>query len=187
VVRLTVRYFRRLDSHFDMMAARRQIAAHPELWGEHLERTGPGSPHAQSQDIWLRFRDSSELHEPKDYGAPHWPVWYHAWTVLTQLHPIVFGIAHEMRATAIGGILLTRIPPQAAILPHVDTGWHPGHFLQKAYAILAANAACVNICLDEEVVMREGECWQFVNHVEHSVRNDGATDRIALIVTMRTV
>jgi hypothetical protein len=170
-----------------MDRVRQQLARYPELWGQHPQRTGEGSPHAQSLDIWLRFRDPAELHEPADYGAPHWPVWYPAWDILTALHPIVFAIAHEMEATAIGGILMTKIPPGCEILPHQDHGWHPEHFSTKVYAIIQANPLCVNRCEDEEVVMREGEAWSFVNHVTHSVRNDGTNDRIALIITMRTV
>ena len=44
-----------------------ELAAAPELWGQHPERTGaPGSPHRESEDIWLRFRDRSELVEASD-------------------------------------------------------------------------------------------------------------------------
>ena len=182
-----MKHFKKLLFRFEAWPIKRQIEQHHHLWGEHPERIDfEDSPHVQSQDIWLRFRDQSELHQPSDYGMPHWPVWYPAWKQLTSLHSLVFHIAHEVKATDIGGILMTRIPAGASILPHVDTGWHPEHFSKKCYAIIKANAWCVNRCMDEEVIMREGECWLFDNSVTHSVDNAGSGDRIAMIVTMRT-
>lgn len=162
-----------------------QLDAHPELWGQHPERIdAPNSPHAQSQDIWLRFRPETELHQPADYGAPHFAEFYPAWWLLPGLHRLAFEVMCAMQATYLGGCLLTRIPAGKAILPHVDTGWHPTWNETKCYVILKANKGCINHCLDETVVMQAGDCWQFRNDVEHSVWNRGDTDRIAMILTM---
>lgn len=179
--------FARVPGQFDPTEALAQLDANPSLWGRNPERIAvEGSPHAQSQDIWVRFRDPSVLHEPADYGAPHWAVWYPAWHVLTALHPVVFALASDVRATYIGGILITRIPAGAAILPHIDRGWHPDTMDTKAYLVLRANEDCINRCGDEAVIMRPGEAWVFRNDITHSVENHGETERIAVIVTMRT-
>lgn len=182
-----MKHFQRLQEGIETAAALQQIEAHPALWGEHPERTGPGSPHAQSQDIWLRFRSLAELTQPSRFAEPHFAEFYPAWHALPALHPIVFNVMRLASAVYLGGILLTRIPPGGRILPHTDAGWHATFLNTKAYAILKANEGCLNHCGGETVVMRPGEAWRFENLTEHSVENLGDADRIALIITMRTI
>jgi len=93
------------------------------------------------------------------------------------------GLVH---ATYLGGILITRIPAGQMIYPHIDVGWHALTMTSKLYCVLAANDECINHCENEEVVMAAGSIWSFRNDVRHWVENNGDTDRIALIVTMRT-
>lgn len=179
--------FQQLFRGIDPAPALAEIDAHPELWGADPERTAaPNSPHAQSQDIFLRFRPRRELHEPADFGAPHFAEFWPAWSLLPALHPIVFNLMRQVSAVYLGGCMLTRIPGGAAILPHHDDGWHAQFMNRKAYVILRANAACINFCGDEVVVMEPGTAWLFRNDIEHSVENRGQTDRIAMIITMRT-
>jgi len=163
-----------------------QILAQPHLWDRDPERTSlPNSPHTQSSDIWLRFRPKQELTEPARFGDPHFAAFYSAWHDLPALHPIVFHIMAMVQAVYLGGILITRIPPGKAILPHADKGWHPEFMNCKAYVILQANEQCLNRCEDETVIMKPGEAWLFNNLVTHSVENRGEKERIALITTMR--
>ena len=163
-----------------------QIEAHPELWDQNNERTTlPNSPHAQSSDIWLRFRARAELDTPAKFGEPHFAEFYPAWRELPAVQHMPFKIMTALGAVYLGGILLTRLPPGAEILPHVDTGWHPEFLNAKAYVILKANERCLNHCGDETVIMLPGEAWLFNNRVMHSVQNRGQTERIALIITMR--
>lgn len=181
-----MKWFAQVDQGIDFSAALAQIDAHPDLWGVDPERTDfAGSPHYESKDIWLRFRPRRELNGPESFGEPHWAEFYPAWHALPALHPIVFHIMWRMHATYLGGILLTRMPPGSAILPHVDRGWHPEWNNCKVYAILRANEDCINFCADERVIMRPGDLWAFENRVLHGVRNGGDTERVALIVTMR--
>lgn len=179
--------FQQLFRGIDPAPALAEIDAQPELWGADTARTAaPNSPHAQSQDIFLRFRAKSELQDPDDYGAPHFAEFWPAWSKLPALHPIVFNLMRQVSAVYLGGILMTRIPAGAAILSHVDRGWHPEFMNRKAYVILRANAACINFCGGEVAVMEPGSAWLFRNDIEHSVENRGQTERIAMIVTMRT-
>ena len=164
-----------------------QLKAHPELWGQHPERiNAPNSPHAQSSDIWLRFRPKAELREPADDGAPHFAEFWPAWHALPGLHSITFDVMRAVEATYLGGCLMTRIPAGAEILPHVDRGWHPTWNDTKVYVILRANDRCLNYCGGEECVMKPAEAWTFRNDITHSVLNGGDTERIAVILTMRT-
>lgn len=180
-----MKYFHRLAQDIDIGPALKEIEAHPAFWGEHPERTGPGSPHAQSLDIWLRFRPLSELIQPRHFAEPHFAEFYPAWRALPALHPIVFDVMRAVSAVYLGGILLTRIPAGGRILPHTDAGWHATFLNTKCYVILKANEGCLNHCGGETVVMRAGDAWQFENLIEHSVENRGSEERIAAIITMR--
>lgn len=178
--------FRRILFGLPIWPALAQLDAQPELWGQNPERIAvEGSPHAQSSDIWLRFRPKAELHEPSDYGAPHFAEMWPAWHALPGLHAITFDVMRAVEATYLGGCLITRIPPGAQILPHVDRGWHPTFNNEKVYVILRANDRCINYCGDEECYMPPATAWTFRNDIEHAVVNGGETERVAMILTMR--
>lgn len=162
------------------------LDAHPEIWGENLERVAEDGPHAGCSDVWLRYRPKSELLHGRDYLEPHFAAFYPAWSLLPSLRPIVFGIMGLIEATYLGGILLTRIPAGGCVRPHIDGGWHAKTMNFKAYLPLRANEACINRCGDEIAVMLPGELWTFDNSVVHSVENNGNTPREALIVCMKT-
>ena len=178
--------FSKIAENIPVAAVLTQLFAAPQLWDQFLERTKcPDSPHADSSDIWVRFRPRAELVESRNFDEPHLSVFYPAWYHLPAFRPIVFGLMATVQAVHLGGILITRIPPGKSILPHVDKGWHAEYMNTKAYVILQANERCINKCGDEEVVMRPGEAWLFNNLIEHSVFYGGEEDRIAAVITMR--
>ena len=77
-------------------------------------------------------------------------------------------------------------PQEAGAAPHDDKGrWHSEWFQTKAYLPLATNPGCFNTCGDERVVMNVGEAWLFDNLKTHSTVNEGQTDRVTLIVSLR--
>lgn len=162
---------------------------HPELWDANPFRTqgGPGSPFHGTSDIWVRWRRLDECTSRKAFIEPHFPVFYPAWYDLPDVWPIVFDLMANAQATALGGILITRVPAGGEIKAHTDAGgWHAEFYRYKVYVPLQTNDRCVNWCEDEEVVMGVGEAWRFNNLVQHGLRNEGPTDRISLIVCMRT-
>lgn len=182
-----MKHFRLLGSGFDVEPVVEQLAGHPELWDQYPARTRmDDSPHVETSDIWLRFRDPRELVELKDYGTPHFAVFYPSWYLLPAAHAIVFRLMAEVKAVYLGGILITRIPAGAKVRPHHDRGsWHSEFLNRKVYIVLKANERCTNWCEDEHVIMRPGEAWQFENLRTHGVINDGADERLALICTFR--
>ena len=159
----------------------------PELWNENTARTGSDGPFAGTDDVWVRFRDPAELTSPEAFSEPHVPVFYPAWHALPHLRPIVFGIMARVEAVQLGGILITRVPAGKQVAPHDDRGrWHSEWFQTKAYLPLESNPQCYNTCGNEHVVMNVGDCWLFDNLQTHATVNDGDTDRVTLIVSMRT-
>ena len=159
-----------------------QLDAAPNLWNERTERRdSPDSVHADMSDIWVRYAEGTP-----DSQTPHVSVMYPAWTVLKDMHGLVFDLMRSQCATQLGGILITRIPPGGEIKPHDDRGtWHAEHYNRKVYVVLQGNARCINECEGEELAMRTGEVWTFDNLRSHSVQNGGTTDRITLIVCMQ--
>ena len=181
-----MKHFLQVHQGLDVAPMLSELEAQPELWGAHPERgTVPGSPHAAMQDIWCRARAYDDIAVPGAFREPHWPVFYPAWRALPAIQPVVWSLMGMAKGVQLGNVLLTRIPAGGCILPHVDSGWAPEWFTSKFYVVLASDG-CVNRCMDEEVTMRAGEIWSFENRLTHSVQNHGATDRISLIVTLRS-
>ena len=179
--------FLKLGDGLDVLPALMQLRDNADLWDAYTPRTAnPASPHHGVSDIWLRYRDRTELTEPARFLEPHHPVWWPAWSKLTMLDPIVFGLAARCRATAIGGVFLTRIPSGGEVKPHDDAySWHARHYRTKVYVPLVGNPDCINTCLDDAAVMMPGSAWTFDNLVTHAVMNRGTTERITLIISLR--
>ena len=180
--------FGRIDYAVDIGLLLEQIQANPQLWNQNPERRNGGdSPHAEMSDIWLRFRPKDELLEYEHYVEPHIPAWYPSRRLLTEVERISLDLMAHFRAVQLGGILITKIPPGCSIKPHDDRGrWHPEFFNTKIYIPLQSNDGCVNICEEDSVNMKTGEVWTFDNLKVHSVENNGTTDRITLIISLRT-
>jgi hypothetical protein len=164
-----------------------QIEAHPEFWNEHTARTYEGGAFEKCPDIWLRYRDPSELQCPADYLAPHMAVFYPAWDVLTELHDIVFSMMYLTRSVYLGGVLITKKPPGAVIAEHSDAGsWHAETMDAKAFITLKGGKGCVYRCAEDQQEFELGEAWTFNNLLPHSVENHSEEDTVTLIVSMRS-
>jgi len=82
------------------------------------------------------------------------------------------------------GVNLTRLAPGAAIPAHIDDGAPATYYTRYQLALQSLPGALMKI--GEEVVnFRMGEVWQIDNRTEHSVVNNSADDRIALIIDVR--
>lgn len=181
-----MRNFQLIAHNIDVLPLVLDLYRQPGLWDAHTARTDGEGSFRNTSDIWVRFRDPSELTSREAFNEPFIPVMYPAWHALPHLRPLVFSLMARLEAVQLGGILITRVPSGQQVSPHDDRGrWHPTFFQTKAYLPLATNAACYSTCEDERIVMGVGECWLFDNLKTHSTVNDGETDRITLIVSMR--
>lgn len=181
-----MRNFQQIAAGVEVLPLVMDLYRQPELWNRHPARTTADGPFNGTDDIWLRFREPSELTTRDAYAEAHVPVFYPAWHALPHVRPIVFGLMARVEAVQLGGILITRVPGGCQVAPHDDRGrWHSEHFQTKAYLPLASNDRCFNTCGNERVTMRVGDVWLFDNLVTHSTVNEGETDRITLIVSMR--
>ena len=180
--------FRRLLHDVDVAPILAELDAQPALWDAHRWRLdAPQSPFRDTSDIWVRMLAPDLVAQnPALIGQPHEAVPYPAWHALPSLHPLVERLVETVRATELGGILITRLPPGVHVPVHADRGWHPEHFNTKAHVALRSNPGCRNTCEDDWISMQAGEAWTFDNLLPHSVENNGSADRITAIVCMRT-
>lgn len=157
------------------------LAAKPELWNANTLRTAhPASPHQQADDIWLRFNaipaTPSEWDELESINYP-------ALEQLPEAEKLIRWLADRVSSERIGRVLITRLKPGGRITAHRDTEQHAGYY-ERFHIVLQSNDHCIFHCGDDALVMKPGECWAFNNQLEHSVENNGTTERVHLIVDM---
>jgi len=181
-----MRHFQQIAAGVEVLPLVLDLYRQPALWNRHNARTAGVGSFEGTDDIWVRFRDPAELVSRESYVEPFTLVFYPAWHALPHLRPIVFGLMARLEAVQLGGVLITRVPAGQQVAPHDDRGrWHPEFFRTKAYLPLASNDRCYSTCGDERVTMKVGEAWLFDNLKTHSTVNEGETDRVTLIVSMR--
>lgn len=183
-----MKYFQRVHEGLDVSPILAELEASPALWDEFTERTrSPDGYMHGTSDIWLRYFPRSTLKGPADYlgegRCEFYPAWYH----LPSIHPIAYSLMGMCNGVELGTSLISRMPPGSTVKPHNDgAAWSARYYNRKFYVILQANPLCINVSEDEEVVMQPGEIWAFDNTVTHAVYNRGGTERLNLIITLRS-
>lgn len=163
-----------------------QLREHPELWNEHRARTAhPRSPHRKTSDIWLRFRELSELNEPERFRETFECSWYPASDALAASKDLTAAICALMGPCELGGVLLTRIPPGACVYPHRDLGWHAEHYAEKIGVLIEGNSRQAFCFENREHRCDPGDAFVFHNQEPHWVENGTDESRITLIVCVR--
>jgi hypothetical protein len=184
-------HFQLIDEGVNIWPLLAELDAQPELWDQHkLRRDLPASPFAAASDIWVRYNDLIRLGDDRQaWNSEHVPVWYPAWHTLPSLRPIVFDLMAKVRGEMLGGVLITKVPAGSRIEMHRDDGWHVQYF-DKFYLSLRNPPECAFVCDDgqiqEQLVPRPGEVWLFDNRKPHRVENNGDSDRVTLIMCIRT-
>lgn len=180
-------------SGVDTSRLRQQLLDNPQLWNSvSLRKTYPGTPHAEMDDIWVRYNDISKFNSlyPAAFNEEHVPVNYPAWHLLDAVQDIIFSLMAHERGEMLGAVLITKIPPGCKIYPHIDRSWHVDYF-EKYYLSLESSPGARFWCrpadgpaqyLEPEV----GNIHLFDNRKLHWVDNDSKTDRITLIICIRT-
>ncbi len=179
-----MRNFLKIADGVDFMPLLHAVIAQPELWNqENLRTTYPDTPHAQADDIWLRWKDISHL-DPAMLMSSLENINYPALHKLPQVRPILFDLLRRVEGEAIGHVMVTRLAPGKRIEPHEDAGRY-AELYRRYHVPLQNSPGSVFNCGDESVYMRPGECWMFDNRLTHSVVNNSIEDRITLIIDIR--
>lgn len=177
---------RLLSSGYDVAPLVEQLDANPDAWNRHKMRTEHyGTPHGGVSDIWIRYNDWSNFNgDPQAFNAEHESTWY---PVISQL-PAAWSIARKVKrdvgGETLGGVLITRIPPGGRVEPHVDGGWHAGHY--EKFAVQVKGNADQSFCFEDgELRPDPGDLYTFDNSRLHWVTNDSDSERITLIICIR--
>ena len=165
----------------NVMGLQLQLKRNPQLWNTRKERTqNPTSPHREVDDIWVRYGGGSYEESKK----PHESVWLEAADCLSEAKTHARAIMNLVHGDALGGILITRIPPGGKVYPHCDHGWHAETYDKFALQISShqQQAFCY---ADGEHVTLQGDLYWFQNQQEHWVYNDSPIERITMIVCVK--
>lgn len=157
-----------------------RILSNPQLWNEHKERTqDQQSPHYGLDDIWARFGEKERAVD----GKEHESVWYPSADILG-VKDFCLSLADHLQAKALGGVLITRIPPGKECKPHEDHGWHAR--IYEKFALQIASAPGQVFCFDDvELETRPGDLFTFDNQYMHWVKNPTNYERITMIICIK--
>ena len=128
---VTVRFFQRIAANADVRILAHAIQRKPYLWNaDPVRTTFPNSPHAEVDDILLRFEEMDpETVAEASYGdadaraaleaAPR--KWREGWSELPEAKPLVMSLMLRVGAYELARVMITRLKPGGMILPHADT------------------------------------------------------------------
>ena len=182
--------FMRIASGVDVMPLMMELKRQPELWNATPYRTKfESSPHRETDDIWLRYKDIKEEVETNDFStiaSEHDSVWYPAYDKLPSCRAMIFDLMARVQGERLGGVLIYRVPPGKQIYEHVDRGWHPEYY-DKFNISLQSNLLCPLIYTRHDEAMRSdtGDVFWFRNTIPHMVKNDSNEDQIIMCVCIR--
>lgn len=178
---------RMMPFRFDVARLAWELEQHPELWNDFDLRTNhPESPHRELDDIFVRYNAREHFTGDRHaFNEPHDAVWWSSEDALPAVKPIVFDLMRHVEGERLGMVLITRIPAGKQCYPHIDVGWHARHFDKYAVQIASAPGQAFHV-ETSQLSAAPGECYRFNNSRTHHVVNDSDSDRITLIVCVRT-
>lgn len=176
-----MRHFAKIHEGIDVIPLLNALAVRPDLWNENtLRTTHPQSPHQSVDDIWLLFNDVSD---PTAVVDDCEVIPYRAWDILP-VKNLVMDLMRRVDGIRLGRCLITRLAPGKTIPEHVDQG-APATYYKRYHLALQSLPGALNHSGGEAVTYRPGEFWWFDNAAPHSVVNNSADDRIALVMDVR--
>lgn len=181
-----MRNFLRLAQNINVVPLAVEILRQDDLWREDTYlRDYPQGPFQDVETIFLRFPPASVTELQRSQRDPHECVWMDGALHLPAARVLIFSLMSQVQGERLGRVMLNKIRPGGRIYPHADTPEHAQYWDRFHYVITSAPGVLFR-CGDEQVQMQVGDVWWFQNALEHEVVNNSATDRIHLIVDIRT-
>ena len=176
--------FNKLPINFDIVELKAFLEV-CDLWDKYPQRREPqGSPHSEMVDIWARFKDPREHIESGDWSGftgEHESVWLED---IKEVKSISGDLMSFLDGEALGGVLITKLPPGGKINPHIDSGWHAEYY--DKYFISIKNQSGAKFCFEGgEIEPKEGDVYAFRNDKMHWVENNSKENRIAMIICIK--
>jgi hypothetical protein len=184
--------FYRLSQGANVVPLMAAIARRSGLWKEDTYlRDYPQGPFGEIESIILRFPERS-VHETEDALKAHMEHFDQhenydqpAYKLLPEARPLVMGLMNFVGGERLGRVMINKIKPGGRIYPHADTPVH-AEYWSRHHIVLQAGPGLFFRCGDEAPEMRTGDVWWFDNSIEHEVVNNGADDRVSMVVDIRT-
>lgn len=184
--------FLRIAERVDVIPLALKLQRKPWLWKQDTYlRDYPQGPFGEIESILLRFPTKSVV-ETEEELAKHFSTYDQhecvdqaPYAVLTEARPIVMALMHRVGGERLGRIIINKIAPGGRIYPHEDTPAHAEYYDRFHVVIQSAPGVQFNAG-DESVYMATGEVWWFDNSAMHEVINNSDTDRIHMVVDIRT-
>ena len=179
--------FLKIAQNVDVLPLALEIARQPELWNRNDHRLSQtGSPHRETDDIWLRYKVAAEEDKSK-FHEPHESVWYPAFYSLPTARKLIFDLMARVEGERLGGILIYRVPAGKQIYVHTDSAWH-AQFYEKFNISISSNP---NVHFyypehDNAMSSNTGDVYWFKNTIPHGVKNMSQNDQIIMTVCIKT-
>ncbi len=184
--------FLQIANGLDILPLEFAIKRRPELWREDTYlRDYPQGPFSEIESIMLRFPVKSvyeteeELKNLQSRYDPHESIDYPPYKLLPEARILIMQLMARVSGERLGRCMINKVCPGGRIFPHADTPAHAEYY-DRFHIVIASNDKSLFRAGDELLNMRPGEVWWFDNSIEHEVRNEGDSDRIHLIVDIRT-
>lgn len=173
-------------NHFKLLAAGLPVQplidainANPQLWDANTIRQDfPGSPHHDTQCIWLRAPERIAPDTVFDDLVAH------DTGAMDVLQPaaneILKPIMEALGVKELGRMMVVTLRPGGVIDPHPDQGAYAEHY-ERFHLVLTSDYGNRFYCGDDMVHMQPGELWTFDHRTEHTVVNDSTLERIHVI------
>jgi len=175
--------FVELANGIDVSEIKAELDANPDLWNKYgFRKTAPNTPHSQMSDIWVRANKQENI-GPK-FCDEHYPVWYEASKKLPATKKFIMDLMAWVGGENLGGVLITKVPPNYKIERHADTKWH-AKFFDKFYLQIQGSPEQAFVSEDHDYRPNTGDVYWFNNTREHWVENNSNIDRITLIICIK--
>lgn len=184
--------FQLIASDMDITPLLLAIKMKPHLWREDTYlRDYPQGPFGEVESIMLRFPVKSVRETQAELDAhlsqidQHESIDYPAYKILSEARPLIMWLMSRVGGERLGRCMINKVKPGGQIYPHADTPAHAEYY-SRFHIVLQSNPESRFRAGDETVNMAAGDIWWFDNKQEHDVINHGTTDRIHLVVDIRT-
>jgi len=175
--------FKKLGISFDVSELHAALLK-SDAWDLYPQRRMGDSPHAQMVDIWARFADVSDG-DISRIGRPHESVWYPCSISLGNIKSISESVCAFVGGEYLGGVLITKLPPGGKIKPHIDNGWHAAEYEKIHLSVVTPKGSYFGF-ENGRIESVPGDCYWFRNDVPHWVENNSDSERISVIICVKT-
>ncbi len=174
--------FAKLDLKIDVEPLK-AVLEYTDLWNKYPFRKR--GPHVEMTDIWVRYNDIQPYLKSGDLthiNDEHDSVWYPS-SIVPLVKEIANKIMYHVQGERLGGILITKLPPNGQIKKHVDGGWHAAYY--DKYYVCVKDYGSKFVFETGKIEPNEGEIYWFDNSRLHGVENTDK-ERIAMIICIKT-